>query len=305
MKTIGFIGLGAMGRYMARNLVSAGYEVRGYDVRPEALAQLVADGGSAEVWIDGKPAEAVYRKLRGMKADEKLTSDWQHPVGVIIAPEKVYLRMILNWVGADGKDKDGKAAGAPPGSLRFVSPVVKGSKIKCLAGGDDARAIVASARRGVAGAVADAKAAGCTPALALVSNCCARGMRLRKFRKGGELTNPVHCMTQYYGEKILSTNQPLYVTMLQIHRFNCEANEEQERTLTVDLPFRCDPRGFFDPIKKDEDWLDLGIFPLVPDPDDPNVAPVANAPPPSTKLLHLVCEELVKAKVVQKTKAKS
>jgi len=47
MQTIGFIGLGAMGRYMARNLVRAGYEVRGYDVRPEAVAELVADGGSA------------------------------------------------------------------------------------------------------------------------------------------------------------------------------------------------------------------------------------------------------------------
>jgi 3-hydroxyisobutyrate dehydrogenase len=47
LKAIGFIGLGAMGRYMARNLVRAGYEVRGYDVRPEAVAQLVADGGMA------------------------------------------------------------------------------------------------------------------------------------------------------------------------------------------------------------------------------------------------------------------
>jgi len=142
--------------------------------------------GKWVVTLDGKPAEQVYRKLRGMKATEKLTSDWQHPIGVIIAPDKVYLRMILDWVGADGKDKAGKKADAPPGSLRFVSPVVKGTKIKCLAGGSDAKAIVASARRGVAGAVADAKAAGCAPALALISNCCARGMRLRTFRKGND-----------------------------------------------------------------------------------------------------------------------
>ncbi len=45
--------------------------------------------------------------------------------------------MILNWVDADGKDKDGRKADAPPGSLRFVSPVVKGTKVKCLAGGGD------------------------------------------------------------------------------------------------------------------------------------------------------------------------
>ena len=152
----------------------------------KATATVTKTKGKWVVTLDGKPAEEVYRKLRGMKPDEKLTSDWQHPIGVVIAPEKVYLRMILNWVDASGKDKDGKKADAPPGSLRFVSPVVKGTKIKCLAGGDDARAVVASARRGIAAAVADAKAAGQEPALALISNCCARGMRLRTFRKGND-----------------------------------------------------------------------------------------------------------------------
>ena len=44
---VGFIGLGAMGAAMARNLVKAGFAVRGYDVRPEAVAQLAADGGEA------------------------------------------------------------------------------------------------------------------------------------------------------------------------------------------------------------------------------------------------------------------
>lgn len=55
MQTIGFIGLGAMGRYMARNLVTAGYAVRGYDVRAEAMRQLEVDGGVAAQ----TPAEAA------------------------------------------------------------------------------------------------------------------------------------------------------------------------------------------------------------------------------------------------------
>lgn len=55
MQTIGFIGLGAMGRYMARNLVTAGYAVRGYDVRADAMRQLEADGGVAAP----TPAEAA------------------------------------------------------------------------------------------------------------------------------------------------------------------------------------------------------------------------------------------------------
>jgi L-threonate 2-dehydrogenase len=41
------IGLGHMGGAMARNLLSHGYDVRGYDVAPEARAQFVSDGGKA------------------------------------------------------------------------------------------------------------------------------------------------------------------------------------------------------------------------------------------------------------------
>ena len=55
MQKVGFIGLGAMGRYMARNLARAGYPVRGYDVRPEAQVQLVADGGT---WAESPAAAA-------------------------------------------------------------------------------------------------------------------------------------------------------------------------------------------------------------------------------------------------------
>lgn len=44
---IGFIGLGAMGLPMAKNLVSAGYRVVGFDIRPEAGAALEAVGGEA------------------------------------------------------------------------------------------------------------------------------------------------------------------------------------------------------------------------------------------------------------------
>lgn len=47
MNKVGFVGLGAMGQLMARNLVNAGYPVRGFDVREDAIAQLVQHGGSA------------------------------------------------------------------------------------------------------------------------------------------------------------------------------------------------------------------------------------------------------------------
>lgn len=88
--------------------------------------------------------------------------------------------------------------------------------------------------------------------------------------------------------------------MAQIHRFHGESNEESDTVLIVDLPFRCDPQGFYDPINEEQNELDLGIFPM------PDVQERArNAPPPSTRFLHVMCEELVKAKVKQKTKTRS
>jgi putative dehydrogenase len=46
-ETVAFIGLGAMGSGMARNLVQREFAVRGYDVRSEPLDQLSVDGGQA------------------------------------------------------------------------------------------------------------------------------------------------------------------------------------------------------------------------------------------------------------------
>jgi L-threonate 2-dehydrogenase len=45
MKTIALVGLGAMGRPMARNLIKAGFAVHGYDVNPAGLQDLKAAGG--------------------------------------------------------------------------------------------------------------------------------------------------------------------------------------------------------------------------------------------------------------------
>jgi len=47
MAKIGFIGLGIMGKPMARNLLKAGYSLVVYDVREEAVAALAADGAEA------------------------------------------------------------------------------------------------------------------------------------------------------------------------------------------------------------------------------------------------------------------
>eukprot|EP00951_Prasinocladus_malaysianus_P014814 scaffold112990_cov32-Prasinocladus_malaysianus.AAC.1 len=44
---VGFIGLGAMGSGMARVLVGAGFQVKGYDVWKPALEKFIEAGGTA------------------------------------------------------------------------------------------------------------------------------------------------------------------------------------------------------------------------------------------------------------------
>jgi 3-hydroxyisobutyrate dehydrogenase len=51
MTKIGFVGLGHMGLPMASNLIKAGFEVKGYDVVPDASAALLKNGGSVATSI--------------------------------------------------------------------------------------------------------------------------------------------------------------------------------------------------------------------------------------------------------------
>jgi hypothetical protein len=142
---------------------------------------------ASDKWIielDGQPAADVYRELRGMPDDEEFTSDWQHPIGVVVAPEKVYLRMILDWIDQEGKDRHGNASTLPPGSLQFVAAVPEDTQIKILSGGADPQAILDAAKEGITESLD--KAGDSKPLLALLSDCCARGGRLREFRRDDE-----------------------------------------------------------------------------------------------------------------------
>ncbi len=59
---IGWIGLGAMGGAMARRIVQAGHEVTVYDLRPEAITSLSADGarGASSVTDLAAQADMVF-----------------------------------------------------------------------------------------------------------------------------------------------------------------------------------------------------------------------------------------------------
>jgi hypothetical protein len=173
----------------------------------QASQQTVTVTDRRDKWVvsfNDQPAAEVYRRLRGMEPGEPFTRDWQHPVGVVVAPDKVYLRMILDWVDEQGKNAAGEQTDLPPGSLRFVSPIVEGTKVRILKGGDDARAIVASAADGFAQSLREARSIGAQPLLALTANCCARGMRLRTFRQGNDDEVPEAIMP------ILGNQVPLF-----------------------------------------------------------------------------------------------
>ena len=61
---IGFIGLGIMGKPMARNLLKAGVELMVYDINPAAVEALTAEGAAAgSPDAIGKSCEVVFTIL--------------------------------------------------------------------------------------------------------------------------------------------------------------------------------------------------------------------------------------------------
>ena len=60
MAKIGFIGLGAMGLCMARNLVSNGHEVIGFDFSKAAMDAHVKKGGEVAISAAEASAEANF-----------------------------------------------------------------------------------------------------------------------------------------------------------------------------------------------------------------------------------------------------
>ena len=122
-----------------------------------------------------------------------------------------------------------------------------------------------------------------------------------KIRRGGELTNPDHLLVMY---PWMANNHPLYMAHQRIHRFTTDQQEER-RTIVINLPFPCSMTGFIDPIRAGagddaaRQTYDLGIFPLA------NQVRAANAPAPSTKFLHLSCEEIHKPKIEQVARSRS
>ncbi len=151
------------------------------------------------ITLDDRPAAEVYRRIADMPANEKFTSDWQHPIGIPVSRNKIYLQMVTNWIDKDGKDKDGKKLPLPAGSLRFRSDIPYGTQICVLTGGNDSQKILDSLRDCTKSAIEQAHDSGYKPSLILVCECCARNMRLEAMRDASS-KNSANVLTRVAGK---------------------------------------------------------------------------------------------------------
>jgi 3-hydroxyisobutyrate dehydrogenase-like beta-hydroxyacid dehydrogenase len=107
IKTVGMIGLGAMGRPMSRHLVKAGYEVVGFDPAPEACSRAEKESGLTPL---ASPKEVAAR------------SD---VVMIVVGFEKQVEQVMFG--------EDGIVAGARPGLIVGVGSTVSPTFARQLA----------------------------------------------------------------------------------------------------------------------------------------------------------------------------
>ncbi|WP_299734328.1 3-hydroxyisobutyrate dehydrogenase [uncultured Endozoicomonas sp.] len=146
MTKIAFIGLGNMGGPMARNLVTAGYDVCGFDLMPDALSQFEQAGG--------RTADSVTDAVKGSDVVVSMLPAGKHVKSLYLGEEGVFSRLsehcpkhclvidcstieadVAREVGADATARgipfidapvSGGTAGAAAGTLTFM---VGGSQV--------------------------------------------------------------------------------------------------------------------------------------------------------------------------------
>ena len=93
-KKIGFIGMGAMGIHMAKNLVKAGYGLTVYDLNPQPVKELVSVGAK-EAKSSAEAAKGVEVVITMLPQDEQVKEVALGPKGVLegAKPGTVFIDM--------------------------------------------------------------------------------------------------------------------------------------------------------------------------------------------------------------------
>ena len=81
-RKIGFIGLGAMGNHMAKNLIKAGYDLTVYDINPRPVAELVSLGAK-KAKSCSETAKAGEVAITMLPADDEVKAAVLGPEGVL------------------------------------------------------------------------------------------------------------------------------------------------------------------------------------------------------------------------------
>ncbi|MDH4564226.1 3-hydroxyisobutyrate dehydrogenase [Pseudomonas sp. BN411] len=123
MKTVAWIGLGFMGNPMSKNMIKAGYTVRGYDIDPDAISRATKNGVIAAYSVAEavKGAEVIYTMLpTGKEVKEVLTG----PNGVFANAAPGALVIDCSTIGIDTAGEIHESADAF--GARFVEAPVSG-----------------------------------------------------------------------------------------------------------------------------------------------------------------------------------
>lgn len=123
MAVVGWIGLGHMGGPMSANLVKAGYDVRGFDLNPQALAEAEARGV--------KPAMSIADAVRGADVVFTMLPKGEHSLAVYLGEDGVLESADQRTLLVDSSTIDIQAARtlhdkAAAAGFRFVDAPVSG-----------------------------------------------------------------------------------------------------------------------------------------------------------------------------------
>lgn len=136
---VGFVGLGAIGAPMARRLVSRGLAVTGYDVRPDAVAELVAAGAGASASV-GELAAAVDVLCVMVRDDEQV----RDVLGAALGGAREGLVVAVHSTVAPTTPRQLEISASRQGVLLVDAPVSGGSmgaadgSLAIMVGGSDA-----------------------------------------------------------------------------------------------------------------------------------------------------------------------
>jgi 3-hydroxyisobutyrate dehydrogenase len=125
LQRIGFIGLGNMGLPMCKNLVRAGYEVSAFDLRAEAVEEVVKAGGrAADSEADAaRGSDALVTMLPGPRQVEAVMVD-RDGAAYVMEARSVWIDMSTsNFETAERV----RAAAGPEGPAMLDAPVCGGT----------------------------------------------------------------------------------------------------------------------------------------------------------------------------------